>query len=385
MTRIVFPGALTKARALFLTILGLRLLAPVAGLARALGCDPTAGEVHWVNVKELDVEGKGWADTRSFFDRLPARAEKLAPPSVWGLSHNSAGLCVRFQTDAPTVEARWSLLSDRLEMDHMPATGVSGLDLYVKDGQAWRWVGVGRPSRRSGNTSTLVSGLPKGRHEFLLYLPLYNGVTAVELGVPEGHAIEKAPPRPASHRRPIVFYGTSITQGGCASRPGAVHTAILGRRFERPVINLGFSGSGRMEGEMGDLIAELDPAVFVLDCLPNMNPAEITARVEPFVRKLRAAHPHTPIVLAEDRSYSASTVLEWPRHANASNRKALREAAARLAAAGVGGLTVLPGDPQLGDDGEGTVDGSHPTDLGFARMADAFAKVLGPLLQSAGD
>src|SRR5262249_47654418 len=158
---------------------------------------------------------------------------------------------------------------------HMPATGVSGLDLYVKtEAGKWHWLAIGRPSKQSNHVS-LVSGLPAGKHEYLLYLPLYNRVSSVEIGLAKDQKLEKAEPRPAERQKPIVFWGTSITQGGCASRPGMVHTAILGRRLDRPVINLGFSGNGKMEPEMADLLAELDPAVYVLDCLPNLTAAEV--------------------------------------------------------------------------------------------------------------
>ena len=150
--------------------------------------------------------------------------------------------------------------------------------------------------------ATLASGLPEGRREYLLYMPLYNGVSSVEIGIPADRTIARPAPRAEDRRKPIVFYGTSITQGGCASRPGMVHTAILGRRLDRPVINLGFSGNGVMEPEIATLLAELDPAVYVLDCLPNMTAAQVEQRVEPFVRTLRKAHPSTPIVLAEDRT-----------------------------------------------------------------------------------
>jgi lysophospholipase L1-like esterase len=154
-----------------------------------------------------------------------------------------------------------------------------------------------------------------------------------------------------------------------------------GRRLDRLAINLGFSGNGKMEPELADLLADLDPVVYVLDCLPNMTAEEVERRVEPFVRRLRAAHPATPIVLAEHRSYSNAALVPAQRERNVASRAALKSAYDRLVAAGVKGLVYLTGDPQLGDDGEATVDGSHPTDLGFLRMADAFGAVLGPLLQ----
>ena len=206
-------------------------------------------------------------------------------------------------------------------------------------------------------------------------------MSAVQIGIPDDRKLEKGAPRPSSHRSPIVFYGTSITQGGCASRPGMTHTAILGRRLERPVINLGFSGNGLMEPEMASLLSELDPAVYVLDCLPNMTAELVTERVEPFVRTLRKARPSTPIVLAEDRTYSNAPLVPEPFERNRTSRAALKSAYEHLIASGVRNLHYLPGETQLGDDGEGTVDGSHPTDLGFFRMAEAFGKVIEPLLR----
>jgi hypothetical protein len=368
------------------------LLPPGAGRAGE-GIDPSLakpdpdGSTLWYNIRHLDVEGKGWQDTKAPYDRLPARAEGVVRSAVWNLSRHSAGLCVRFVTDAPALRARWTLTSARLAMPHMPATGVSGLDLYVrslKEGR-WHWLAVGQPTQSPTNTVQLVQGLADGRREFLLYLPLYNGVTSVEVGIPKGRALAKGPARPAGRQKPVVFYGTSITQGGCASRPGMVHTAILGRRLGRPVINLGFSGNGRMEPEVARLLAELDPAVYVIDCLPNMSAREVEERTEPLVRTLRKARPQAPILLVEDRTYANAAVLEAPRRRNAEGRAALRKAYDRLKAAGVEGVYYLRGDQLLGDDGEATVDGSHPTDLGFVRQADAFLQALAPLLPGPAD
>ncbi|MBI5387423.1 MAG: SGNH/GDSL hydrolase family protein [Verrucomicrobia bacterium] len=354
---------------------------PHAALAAA---GPAPGLI-WTDLRELGVEGQGWTDTKAPYDRLPAKAEGKVRSAVWNLGRHSAGLCVRFVTDAGEIHARWVLVSSNLAMPHMAATGVSGLDLYVKtDRGQWRWLAVGRPESQT-NICRLFAGLSPGRREYLLYLPLYNGTRLVELGSPAGTTLTKAGPWGTPTRKPIVFYGTSILQGGCASRPGMVHSAILGRRFQFPHINLGFSGNGRMEPELADLLAELDPSVYVLDCLPNMDAAEVRERVEPFVRQLRAARPRTPIVLVEDRSYADAFLVASKRERNDSSRLALKAAFQNLKQSGVKGLFYVKGANLLGDDGEGTVDSSHPNDLGFMRQADALAKVLGPLLRvSAG-
>ena len=343
----------------------------------------TAANIQWTDIRELGIEGQGWRETKAPYDRLPARAENQVREPVWRLSRHSAGMHVRFVTDATSIQAHWALTSTNLAMTHMAATGVSGLDLYVKTEKGdWRWLAVGRPGNQT-NVAALITNLPPGRREYLLYLPLYNGTQFVEIGVPAGASMTKAGPWGPGRRKPILFYGTSILHGACASRPGMVHSAILGRRFQFPHLNLGFSGNGKMEPELADLLAELDPSVYVLDCLPNMVAAEVTERVEPFVKKLRAAHPRTPIVLVEDRTYADSFLVSAKRQRNENSRAALRAAYERLQKSGVKDLSYVKGADLLGDDGEATVDSSHPNDLGFMRQADALAKVLGPQLNKA--
>ena len=346
------------------------------------GTSRVDGTNHWFDIRQLDVEGRGWNDTKDFYDRLPAKAEGVVRPPVWDLSRNSAGLCVRFVTDATTLRARWALTDHWLYLANMTAIGKSGLDLYVKTDKGWRWLAVGIPENQT-NEVALVKNLIPGKREYLLYLPLYNGTKFVELGVPTNAVLEKAGSWGPGERKPIVFYGTSILQGLSASRPGMVHSAILGRKFDWPTINLGFSGNGKMEPEMANLLAELDPSVYVLDCLPNMNAEEIRERVEPFVRKLRAAHPQTPIVLVEDRTMQDSFLIAGRReYYHDKDRAELKAAYNRLQKDGVKNLYYIPGEHLLGDDGEGTVDSSHPTDLGFTRQAEIFAKVLAPLLKT---
>ncbi|MBC8116275.1 MAG: hypothetical protein H7062_17950, partial [Candidatus Saccharimonas sp.] len=244
----------------------------------------------------------------------------------------------------------------------------------------WRWVSVGRPTAQT-NTQKLADGITPGKREYLIYLPLYNGVSSVEVGVPAANSIEKAATYASDRAKPIVFYGTSITHGACASRPGMVHTAILGRKYGRPVINLGFSGNGRMEPEVTALIAELDAAVYVIDCCPNLGGAETAKLTKPLVQQLRAARPDTPIVLVEDRVYTDAWLIASKQSRNDGNHAALKKSFEELIAAGTKQLHYIPGTDLLGDDNDGAVDSSHPNDLGFARQAEAFDKVLAPLMK----
>ena len=256
----------------------------------------------------------------------------------------------------------------------MAATGVSGLDLYIRDGKKWHWLGVGRPEQQNAE-GTLVSGLKRTRHEFMLYLPLYNGVESVELGLPTDAIFEAAPDRYKS-LKPAVFYGTSILQGGCAARPGMAYPSIIGRALDWPTINLGFSGNGKTEPEVAKLLAELDPAVYVLDSLPNLDVAEVGERVEPFVKTLRAAHPTTPIVLVENVTYSNAPFLESRQSKVTSANALLRKLYDKLKAAGDKNVYYVTTSHLYGSDGEDTVDGSHATDLGFLRMAESIAPVV---------
>jgi lysophospholipase L1-like esterase len=339
-----------------------------------------AAKLTWYDARTIGLEGQAFTDVKAPYDRLPARAEGKVREAVWNLSRNSAGLCVRFRTASPAIHCRWTNTSNRLAMPHMPATGVSGVDLYVLNEQGtWRWLSVGQPKEGTTHTAALVTGLKPVERDYCLYLPLYNGVSEVEIGVAAESKMSRLV-RDEAHQLPIVFYGTSITQGGCASRPGMVHTAILGRRLNRPVINLGFSGNGKMEAEVTSCIVDIRAAAFVIDCLPNMTAAEVTSNTSPLVASLRKAHPTTPIILAEDRTYSDAFLKNDRAERNATSRAALQKVFAQLQSQDKN-LHYLAGDQQLSADGEDTVDGSHPTDLGFLRMADEFCKVLAPLLK----
>jgi hypothetical protein len=334
----------------------------------------------WFDVAEIGVEGKGWAETLADYDRLPARARGVVRDVIWDLSRHPTGMCAHFATDAPEIRARWRLRNPALAMPRMPASGVSGIDLYADDHDRWRWAGAAREIASQTPDEPLLTTAAPGFRRYRLYLPVGNPVDKVEIGVPRGARFEGLPPR---RERPIAYYGTSIAHGYAASRPGMTHVAMLGRRLGQPILNLGFSGQALMEPEIADLLAELDPLIYVLDSVPNMLADLIRERAMPFVRKLRAAHPSTPIVLVEARRYTNSWICQANHEQDVQRAAAFRVAYEQLCEADIDGLTYVPGDHLLGDDGEATMDYSHPSDLGFMRMADVLTPVLGEVIRGA--
>ncbi|MCC6485217.1 MAG: SGNH/GDSL hydrolase family protein [Armatimonadetes bacterium] len=330
----------------------------------------------WKDARALTLEGQGWSNIQDPYRRLPEKAEKIVVEKVWGLSSNSAGLAVRFLTNATSIKARWSLISPALAMVHMPGTGMSGLDLYARQGKQWRWAGQGSPTGQNSE-ATLVTGLQPEMREYILYFPLYNGVTSVEIGIPEGSELIQAAARPRG-TKPLVFYGTSITQGGCASRPGMAYPAIIGRRLDLPAINLGFSGAGRAEPEVAELLAELDPSVFIIDPLPNMHAVAVEERLSYLLKTLHSARPDTPVVLVQ----SAGSQRAWIQKGNNSDQ-AINAAMQKVynAAKSQWGdlLSMVKAEGMVGN--EGTVDGVHPTDLGFVSIADRLTPAVRSALQ----
>ena len=325
----------------------------------------------WYDCKDLVVEGKGWTDTKSFYDRLPAKAEGKVPPSVWGLSHHSAGMCVPFTTDAPSIQVRWSLLPNgNLSMPHMPATGVSGVDLYSKDKSGrWSFVANGRPAGVDQYGQVLAAcrpavpavpaalqwrdirgdRRPEGKHPF---------------GSRSGCEQAAQADRDLRHfhypRRLRIAAGHGLPgdHGPATGYPG--HQPGVQRQRK--------DGAGHGGTAWRNSIRRCTSSIACGTCRRSL----VSTRIEPFVKTLRAARPDTPIVLAEDCSVRNVCPTE--------KGTILRKIHQKLTAEGVKNLHFLSNEGMLGDDTEGTVDGCHPNDLGMMRQAEVFAKALSPLL-----
>jgi len=334
--------------------------------------------LDWYDVCEFGIEGKGWNDTVGPFDRLPARAQRVVRDVIWDLSRKPTGVTARFSAATTAIHARWRLEDPPATAAKFCLTGVAGLDLYGDDGTGtMRWVGATQQFNSQDARDVLLSGMDGVQRDYTLYLPLRAAVERVEIGVPEGAQVS---PVPARAGKPIVFYGTSIVHGAGASRAGMTHPAILGRRLNRPILNLGFSGNAIMEPEVAELLAELDPLFYVVDPLPNMNGAAVAERGEHFIRVLRNARPQTPIVMVEDRTYTNAWIRPDAQERHRYSRTEFRNVYNRLLASGASGLLYVRGEHLFGDDNDASNDSSHPSDLGFVRMADALEPVLRPLV-----
>lgn len=327
-------------------------------------------------------DGQGWENIG--FDRLPNKAEKTVRTAVWNLSRNSAGLGVRFETDSDDVIVQYQVDGD-WAMQHMPATGVSGVDLYVKSKDSWLWA---RGERTFNDTITYsfdLNALPKEVHEHQLLFPLYNNIKNLQIGISEGSSFRFLPQR---SEKPVVIYGTSIAQGACASRPGMAWTNILSRKLDYPVVNLGFSGNGRLEPEVIELINEIDASVFVLDCLPNLSPnekrtkEEIQKRIRQSVLSLREKHPKTPILLVQHAGYSDGLVDADRKKIYETLNSWMIESFKTLKKGGHNKLYMLT-KAEIGLSNDAFVDGTHPTDLGMEQYAVAYERILKSLVQQA--
>ncbi|MFS4418019.1 SGNH/GDSL hydrolase family protein [Maribacter sp. 2307ULW6-5] len=342
----------------------------------ALPYGSAAQEMVWHKIRASQVQGKMAPQTTETFKRLPGTMQEKVREPVWELSKNSAGLHIDFETNSPTVEVRYQV-AGTLSFPHMPATGVSGVDLYLKGkNKEWQWV---RGLYKFADTvSYRFQGMapPKEKtNHHRLYLPLYNTVLWMEIGIAAGHSLQLVTDR--DDRPPLVIYGTSIAQGACASRAGMGWTNILSRKLDRTVINLGFSGNGRLEPELIEAIAKVPSAAYVLDCMPNftsgqgLGPKTAQERLIAAVRQIRKTRPNTPIIIAEHAGYADGQAQPGRKQIYLELNRATQEAIGMLRAEGVPGLYRLSKE-ELALDANSFVDGTHPNDHGMLNYAQAY-------------
>ena len=331
--------------------------------------------VVWHNLKSYPLLGTLAPDASVPYSRFPDAMKDSVRKELWPISTCSAGLSVRFRSDSPRIQLKWKS-SGGGDLNHMTATGVRGLDLYVlQPDSTWTTVGSGRPLSKTWTTMTVMKDMEPGiDREYMLYLSLYDGVDSLFVGVDSATVLAMPAVDLPVRRKPVVMYGTSILQGGCASRAGMAHTNILQRMLNREVVNLGFSGNARLDPEVAELMATSDASCFVVDPLPNCTPDMIDERMEKFLAILRASHPEPPILLVESPWFP---IMRFNRETDSTIReknRRLRAIYERLVADDRN-LYYFDADRIISDP-EATVDNYHLTDYGFLEFARALYPVL---------
>ncbi len=350
---------------------------------RPQGKSAQSAQPAWHNPwrKPFKLAGMGWPLPGNIFRRLPVKAQWPLPPAVDALAWNTAGLQLRFRTDSSRIHLRVKLRAPA-DMDHMTATGQCGFDLYLGDFGAMRYTATTRFERARSDYEVALAQFPgRAWRTCTLNFPLYQGVNELSVGLDDGARL--APPPPYRHRRPVVIYGTSITQGGCASRPGMAFTNILSRRLACEFINLGFSGNGRGEPEVANIIATLPPPpLFIMDFEANSGDlAQMRERLPLFLEILRRRWPATKMLVLAKIRYARELYDPADLAARLARSALQRQVVNRMRRAGDRNIFFMRGDRLLGSDfDECAVDGVHPADLGFWRIAGGLEKPIGKLL-----
>lgn len=313
------------------------------------------------------------------FKRIPSELAMKLNPYVKELYTNTSGARIRFRTDSTKILLR-SILPKISFMDHMPKTGTSFFDLYV-DGE-YRTsflhgnLGAIKPCSTQKSENTYDACITIGKkmmHDILIHFPLYNDVAHVFIALDDDASIEQA--KEYTIKKPFVIYGSSITQGGCASHPGNAFPNMLSRRFDADILNLGFSSGGLAEPEIAEYIGSLDMSIFLYDYDHNAPTTDYLNKThEPMFKTIREMQPDLPIIMA-----SAADSLFGKMD---SRRKIIKATYDNAIAAGDKNVYFIDGRTIYAPVGCSlcTVDNLHPNDLGFYMMANAYGQVIEEIL-----
>jgi|TARA_B110000263_G_C15285216_1_gene500421 hypothetical protein len=300
------------------------------------------------------------------FQRLPQKYKKSVRKEIWELSENSAGVNISFFSDTTEIVVKWSLKHD-LKMNHMTDAGIKGVDLYQKNNGTWHYISTGLPNGKE-NEQTLLKGASKTSREYCLYLPLYDTITNLQLGLDDGCTFEDT----INKNQPIVFYGTSITQGGCASRPGLAHTNIISRKLDHECINLGFSGNGILENSVGSIMSNINSSLYIIECMYNVDKDMVINNTIPLIKTIRK-NPEaqkTPIIFIEQCIIDLDSIHKEFINSVIEKNDELNKQVDNAINKGEKDLFIIKQIGGIDEDSEATVDGIHFNDLGFQRYAN---------------
>jgi hypothetical protein len=353
---------------LFLSVL---LLLPVGVSADALS------GFRYEDATKFQIINKGWDNTTEPYTRLPQQYMDSCREDQQWLYNHSSGIAVRFATNSKRIAAQYNL-KNNFHMQHMAMTGIKGTDLYFlnEERNVWEHVNTARPQEKNYKADSIqsklyVENLDGEMHEYMIYLPLYDGINWLQIGVDS--TAELIQPQVENPRKmgKIVIYGTSIQQGGCASRVGMVPSAMIQREYNLECVNLATSGQARMDFYIAEALASIEDAIcYVIDPVPNCTKDRCDTATYDFIKILRTLRPEVPIVMVEGLMYPYTRHSSFHAEYLPQKNEGFRRGYEQHLAQNPKGLYYMTHDGQVAPEMEGTVDGVHLTDYGFRAYAD---------------
>ena len=332
---------------------------------------------RYEDATKFQIINKGWDNTTEPYTRLLQQYMDSCREEQQWLYNHSSGIAVRFATNSKRIAAQYNL-KNNFHMQHMAMTGIKGTDLYYlnEERNVWEHVNTARPQEKNFKADSIqsklyVENLDGEMHEYMIYLPLYDGINWLQIGVDS--TAELTMPRVENPRRmgKIVIYGTSIQQGGCASRTGMVPSAMIQREYNLECVNLSTSGNARMDFYIAEAMASIEDAIcYVVDPVPNCTKDRCDTATYDFIKILRTLRPEVPIIMVEGIMYPYTRHNSFHAEYLPQKNECFRRGYEQHLAENPKGLYYMTHDGQVGPEMEGTVDGVHLTDYGFRAYAD---------------
>lgn len=365
------------------------LVLGIACASAAFAAEEPEKPWKYVDAQELRVINKGWDNTLGPYTRIPVSLKDSVRKDLWERAQCSSGIGVRFATNSSRIGVRYNLLWNT-HLIHMADTGLKGTDLYIWEGDSvWRHVNTNRPYLVKGHEdeklveSVYLSNADTSRiTEYMVYMPLYDGVTSLQVKVDSTAVVTSGSPELIKADPKIVAYGTSILQGGCASRTGMAPTNIIGRELNCEVVNIGISGEGKMDYCMAREMVKIPAKVFLLDPVPNCTEMMCDTVTYDFVRIFLEQRPDAAVVMLEGPMYPYSRYDSFFGKYLPAKNAAFRRNYERLRRDyPEARLYYVDSEGLDGPEDDGTVDGIHLTDLGFRHYADKMVPILRKILE----
>lgn len=341
---------------------------------------------------QFRVINKAFENSLTPYTRIPAYLKDSVRPDLWERAKCSTGMAIRFATNSTAIAVRYNLLTN-MHMPHMADTGIKGTDLYILDEESGKWVFLNcnrpyrdysgqKPAKDSIQRKVYIDKLDGLTHEFMIYLPLYDGVNWMQIGVDSTATITTPTLDNPRIGKKFVFYGTSILQGGCATRTGMAATNILQRELGVECVNIGISGEGKMDFCMARAMATIpDVEAYIIDPVPNSTKMMCDTLTYDFINILRTLRPEVPIFMVEGPKYSYEDYNSFYATYLKEKNSEFHKNYMRLHRENPKNIYYIDRENLWGPDNEGTVDGIHLTDIGFYFYAQKLKPYLQAVLQ----